>query len=163
MAELTDVMVYLCRVYPRKSDLSNARLTKLIYLADWKSALIRECQITQIEWIFDQFGPFVFDIKDVAAEHPEIFTVVETKTVFGTPKTLIGITDSHPEPALHQEEKEILDWVIAKSKKMPWNEFIRLIYSTYPILSQDRGTILDLVGLAKAYKMQQKDLSLSSS
>jgi hypothetical protein len=155
MAKLVDVMVYLCSVYPRKSDLSNARLTKLIYLADWKFALKHGRQITNIEWVFDQFGPFVFEVKDVANDNPEIFTVENTETIFGTPKMLIKLKDGYPEPVLDVEEKEILDWVIEKSKRLPWNEFIRLIYSTYPILSQDRGTSLDLVKLADEYRKME--------
>lgn len=35
---------------------------------------------------------------------------------------------------------------------MPWSRFIRLVYSTYPILTQERGTKLDLVELAAKYK-----------
>jgi hypothetical protein len=41
MATLGDVMAYLCEHYPHKDDLSKARLTKLVYLADWKSAIER--------------------------------------------------------------------------------------------------------------------------
>lgn len=152
MARLIDVMAYLCEVYPKKSDLSNARLTKLIYLADWRSALVNERQITDIEWVFDQFGPFVFDVKDTAAAYPEIFFVRETQNMFGSPKILIGLKDENYEYELEPEDKEVLDWVVAKSRRMPWNEFIRLIYSTYPILTQERGTKLDLVSLAAQYK-----------
>lgn len=152
MAKLVDVMVYLCRVYPKKSDLSNARLTKLIYLADWRSALVNGRQVTNIRWVFDQFGPFVFNVKDTAAAHLEIFVIEETETVLGSPKTLIGLKDEYYEYDLDPEEQEALDWVVDKSRQMPWNRFIRLVYSTYPILTQDRGTELNLVKLATEYK-----------
>ncbi len=36
---LRDIMLYICDKYPQKRDLSNARLTKLIYLSDWKNIL----------------------------------------------------------------------------------------------------------------------------
>jgi len=152
VAKLVDVIVYLCKAYPKKSDLSNARLTKLIYLADWRSALVNGRQITDIKWVFDQFGPFVFDVKDTAAAHPEIFAIEETTTVLGSPKTIVWLRDEHYEYELDPEEEETLDWVIEKSRQMAWNRFIRLVYSTYPILTQERGTELNLVELAAEYK-----------
>lgn len=81
--------------------------------------------------MFDQFGPFVFDVKDTAAAYPEIFVIEETETVLGSPKTVIRLKDEHYEYALEPEEKETLDWVVAKAQQMPWNRFIRLVYSTY--------------------------------
>ena len=35
MAKLVDVVGYLCEHYPHKAELSKARLTKMVYLADW--------------------------------------------------------------------------------------------------------------------------------
>jgi hypothetical protein len=45
-----------------------------------------------------------------------------------------------------------LDFVIEKTKDLEWNDFIRLIYSTYPIVTQDKYSKLDLVSLAKEYQ-----------
>jgi hypothetical protein len=39
MAELKDIIAYYCKQYPHKAELSKARLTKMVYLADWKSAI----------------------------------------------------------------------------------------------------------------------------
>jgi Protein of unknown function (DUF4065) len=152
VAELVDVMVYLCKVYPKKSDLSNARLTKLIYLADWRSALVNGRQVTNIQWVFDQFGPFVFNVKDTAKEHPEIFHLEEMETALGSPKTVIRLMDETRDYDLGPEDVETLDWVVEKSRQMPWSRFIRLVYSKYPILTQERGTKLNLVDLAAEYK-----------
>jgi hypothetical protein len=38
---------------------------------------------------------------------------------------------------------------------MTWNDFIRLVYSTYPIMSQERGTELDLAALAEEYRSEE--------
>jgi len=154
MAELIDVITYLCRWYPNKHDLSNARLTKLIYLADWKSALDRGRQITDIQWIFDQFGPFVFDVKDVVIDDPA-FLVQETTNMYGAPKILIRLVEDRAYPSISAEDQDILDWVIKTSSRMSWNSFIRLVYSTYPIMSQERGTKLDLVTLADEYRNEE--------
>lgn len=154
MVQLTDVITYLCERYPNKQDLSNARLTKLIYLADWRSALKRNEKLTDISWIFDQFGPFVYDVKDAAVADPA-FVVEDTVNAYGAPKTLIRLAADRDYPTLSSEEQEVLDWVIDKSSEMSWNSFIRLVYSTYPIMSQDRGTALDLVELAQEYRSEE--------
>jgi hypothetical protein len=53
MARLRDVVAYLCHEYPHKGELSKARLTKMVYLADWRSAIERGSQVTDIEWVFN--------------------------------------------------------------------------------------------------------------
>lgn len=39
---------------------------------------------------------------------------------------------------------------------MPWNAFISFIYSTYPIITSDRYTFLNLVEKAEQYKLELK-------
>ena len=53
MTELKEVISYLVSKYPHKDELSNARLTKMIYLADWRHAITQGNQITDIRWFFD--------------------------------------------------------------------------------------------------------------
>ena len=66
--ELKYIMYYIIKNYPNqlKQELSNARLTKTVYLADWKQAIIKHRQISDIKWYFDNYGPFVNDIKHEA-------------------------------------------------------------------------------------------------
>ena len=58
-------------------------------------------------------------------------------------------------PSLNKEEREILDFVIASAASKNWTDFQRLVYSTYPIITQPRFATLDLVELAAKYKQQQ--------
>jgi hypothetical protein len=53
---------------------------------------------------------------------------------------------------LDKEEKEILDFVIESSSTKNWDEFIKLVYSTWPIATEERYSKLDLAGLARAYE-----------
>ena len=61
--DIKDLVRYIVKNYPNKNDLSKARLNKLIYLIDWKSALDNQEQISNIEWIFNHYGPYVNDIE----------------------------------------------------------------------------------------------------
>lgn len=148
MSKLIDVMVYLLKNYPYKAELSNARLTKLVYLADWKFALKNKTQITNIQWKFDNFGPFVWDIYNTASDNSKIFIVEDGKNCFGAKKILIRLFDENYPITLSEEEKNTLNFVINSTKSLNWNRFIQLVYSTFPILVSDKGSMLNLIDLA---------------
>ncbi len=151
MVSLRDVVAYICKNYRHKGDLSNARVTKMVYLADWKSAIERDEQLTNITWRFDHYGPFVYDVLDTAREDPA-FEVVSTSNMYGSQKELLKVADDVDYPSLGGEEKEVLDFVLEESARMNWSEFIKLVYSTYPIVTQERYSKLDLIKLAHEYE-----------
>ncbi len=148
MSELTDVMVYLLKNYPYKSELSNARLTKLVYLADWRFALKNKRQITGIQWKFNNFGPFVWDIYNTAQSNSSVFAVEDIQNYYGAKKTLIKLSNENHPVHLSNDEKLTLDYVISSTKILTWNRFIQLVYSTFPILVSEKDSSLDLIALA---------------
>jgi uncharacterized phage-associated protein len=155
MSELIDIMVYLLKNYPYKSELSNARLTKLVYLADWRFALKNKRQITEINWKFDNFGPFVWDIYNAAKSNQNVFTIEEIPNFYGNKKKLIKLSDENYPISITSDEKNTLDYVINSTKILDWNRFIQLVYSTFPILVSEKGSSLNLVELANL-KMSTK-------
>lgn len=48
-----DLVRYIIKNYPNPEELSKARINKIMYLIDWKSAIENEKQITNIKWIFN--------------------------------------------------------------------------------------------------------------
>jgi hypothetical protein len=150
MAELSDVLVYICLHYPYKDDLSKTRLTKIAYLADWKSAIERDQQITNIRWEFNHYGPYVDDVIETARNDLR-FEIVLTRNYYGEPKEVIRVREGVAEPAIDPGEKVILDFIIKKSSSKNWGDFINLVYSTYPIITQLRFSEIDLVSLAREY------------
>ena len=156
MAMLKDIIAYILGVYPYKSELSNARVTKMVYLVDWRHAITSSSQVSTIHWYFNNYGPFVWDVKDVALACPELFAVVETTTVYGTPKTLLNLKDDDYIPQLSEEECKSIDHVIENTKDLSWDAFIRLVYSTYPVASSERYTYLNLKEKAREYSMELK-------
>lgn len=150
MDKLRDAVGYICEKYPHKNELSKARLTKMIYLADWRSAITRNEQITSIRWIFNHYGPYVEDVVNTARNDPS-FEIVLTETIRGNIKELLRYQGHTNFPSLSKDDKEILDFVIETTKSHYWDQFIRLVYSTYPVLSSRRSSELDLTALAKEY------------
>jgi hypothetical protein len=151
MADLRDVVVYLCKHYPHPQELSKARLTKMVYLADWRSALSEDHQITNITWEFNHYGPYVRDVEQVARQDPDL-TLTTTVSYYGAPKDLIAVRPDVREPRLSEEEREILDYVISNTKTLYWSDFINLVYSTYPVRESAKYSHLNLVKLAGEYK-----------
>lgn len=151
MAELKDVVAYLCCNYPHKEELSKARLTKMVYLADWRSALTRGRQLTSISWVFNHYGPYVEDIISLAREDQD-FEVLRQRTQFGDVKEVVSVRRQLPCKSLSNDDIQVLDFVISSTKAKFWDAFIRLVYSTYPIVSQPRYGVLDLVSLAREYR-----------
>ena len=151
MTELRDVIAYFIKKYPFKSELSNARVTKMVYLADWRHLLSFGTQITGIKWYFDNYGPFVWDIKSTAEKNPDLFAIENTSTPYGTPKIIFDIKNLAYIPALDSNVKDSLDHVIQETKNLSYSQFIRLVYSTYPIITSDRYTYIDLPKKAKEY------------
>ncbi|WP_422133966.1 Panacea domain-containing protein [Endozoicomonas sp. ALD040] len=153
MTRLQNIIAYFCTQYPHKGELSKARLTKLVYLADWFSALADEKQLTSIKWLFNHYGPYVDDVFN-AVKTGDGFTIAHEKTMYGSDKLLIGF-DGNIEPVeLSPRDKQILDAVITKTKTLYFNDFTDYVYSTFPVVSKDRYSYLDLVGLAQKYKVE---------
>ncbi|MBE7734421.1 Panacea domain-containing protein [Devosia faecipullorum] len=154
MAELSEAMAYIIGHYPdhMSHELSNARLTKMVYLADWHYVLQTGGQMTDIKWYFDNFGPFVKDIETTAAQREDLFSVDLGNNMYGQPKKTFSLKNEAYEPAISAEERNSLNHVIEVTKRLYWDGFIKLVYSTHPIASSQRYTYLDLVQKAKEYK-----------
>ncbi len=154
MATVRDALAYVLKHYPHNArhELSNARVTKMLYLADWHQILNHRRQVTEIDWYFDNYGPYVNDVRVAAEGNPDIFTVHETRNIFGSPKILLALHKHDVEPNLSDQEKASLDHVIEQTKSMSWDSFIKLVYSTYPITSSDRYSHLDLAQKANEYQ-----------
>ncbi|SCX00767.1 hypothetical protein DSM25558_0174 [Agrobacterium sp. DSM 25558] len=156
MAEIHDVMAYIIQNYPSKHELSNARLTKMVYLADWRQAISEGRQISTIKWYFDNFGPFVRDVETTAAFRDDLFATDLGSNMYGQPKKSFTMKDTSYKPKLSSSEKAAIDHIIEVTKRLYWKDFIKLVYSTHPIASSERYSTLDLVQKAKEYGEREK-------
>jgi len=146
--KIEDLLVYICAKYPIPQELSKARLTKMVYLADWEACLRTGVQLTPIRWYFHNFGPYVDDVLEAAKISP-FLEVVETENLYGEPKQLIRTRVEAAVPQIDRMAQSILDHVISETKSLYWKEFIRYVYATKPIADSTRYTELDLQRFAK--------------
>ncbi len=80
---------YFLSYYPHKDELSASRLTKMVYLSDWKSALENDRQLTETEWYFNHYGPYVDKLKDVANAGNGIRSF-ESSNMYGSKKHVLN-------------------------------------------------------------------------
>lgn len=154
MATLRDAIAYILMNYPENlaHELSNARVTKMLYLADWHQCISRGRQVTSINWFFDSYGPYVNEIKTTAESEPSLFSIENINNLYGQKKSMIKLKNRSYQTNISFDEKTSLDHVIETCKDMYWDDFIKLVYSTYPIMTSDRYSKLDLLQKAKDYK-----------
>lgn len=145
---LQDIVLYICKHYPMPSELSKARLTKMVYLADWEHCLKTGRQLTSINWYFNNFGPYVDDVINAARTSDKLL-VIETENFYGERKELIKAVENAPDPRIEEEDAEIIDAVIDKTRRLYWNDFMKLVYSTPPISGSNRYTNLNLESFAR--------------
>ena len=158
MVELIDIISYILKNYPHKTELSNARLTKMIYLIDWRSAFDYGEQITNINWYFDNYGPFVHDVEDVINNNSGLIKRVDTYTIYGTKKTMFLLKNEDINfDNLSENVISTIDIIIEKTKRLYWKDFIDFVYSTYPIVTSERYTFLNLIKKAEEYKKELLD------
>jgi hypothetical protein len=161
MKKLQRIIAFLCLEYPHKYEITKARLTKMVYLADWFSALLDEKQLTDIEWVFNHYGPYVDDVVDAA--HSALgFKIDNQKTMYGTSKYVISYKGVLDDLNLNKREKDILNAVIGKTKSMYFNDFVDYVYSTYPVKTKERYSTFDLIALADKYKKESSNKTLKS-
>ena len=144
--KLRSVMRYIVKNYPYPDDLTKTRITKLVYLIDWENVKEYGSQITNIEWFFDHYGPYVSDVLDEADEDKTV-SISSTISNFGTVKYIVKPKRDKEEllyDDLTDNDKDIIDRVIDKTKNFYWNEFINYVYSTEPIKNSTRYSTLDL-------------------
>ena len=153
MTTLTDIVGYLCKKYPHKSELSKARVTKMVYLADWKSAKDTGSPVTSIKWVFNHYGPYVEDVTKAARDDGR-FAVNSEWTPYGNRKETISLKSTEANFLVDAPTMKILDDVIEKTKSLNWDAFLKLVYSTYPVLVTDKHSTIDLQSIAARYKRE---------
>ena len=159
MADLKDMIYYILKKYPKKDHLSNARLTKIIYLSDWYSAINYNKQISNIHWYFDNYGPFVWDVLDEIKQHSDLFVIKKTLNIFGAEKRLIKTKNDEYMVTLSKDEKNAIKKIIKITKDKDWSQFIKFVYSTYPILTTEKYSYINLENKAKLFKKEKQGKS----
>jgi hypothetical protein len=162
VAQLKHIMAWILKNYPHGHEMSNARLTKMVYLCDWHHTVYSGERMTSIDWYFDNHGPFVWDVKDEAVERPKWFRLVSTTNMYGSRKTLVELVKKdYSGDGLSYTEKDSIAKIIERTKSLFWDDFITFVYSTYPILNSEKYSHLKLEALADRFRKEKNIAAVS--
>lgn len=106
MNKIDNIVAYLCSMYPYSDELSKTRMTKLVYLADWFSSLADGKQLTNIQWIFNHYGPYVDDVIESISKN-QYFEIEHSSNLYGSMKRKISYNGSKNDIDLSDREKQI--------------------------------------------------------
>jgi hypothetical protein len=155
MKNLLDLIIYIFKYYPNPLELSKPRLVKLIYLADWKHSIEYGSQISEIEWFYNHYGPYVDEVIDLIKQRSDLFNVESKINTIGGSSDRITLK-KNAEVDLLDEYKETADFIIDNTANMNWSDFISLVYSTYPIKNNSKYSNLNLVLEAEKFNKEFK-------
>lgn len=137
---LRSVLRALVRVCPL-DDL----VARLVYLVDWRSAITRGSQTTRTAWRIDGRGPHLADVEAAARE------VRDGRTL----SDILLPTPTRRLPDLDDESVASLDHVLSDAATMDRLRLVRLVMSTYPVMTADpegRPPVADLGRMAERYR-----------
>lgn len=120
----------LCEILKKYGgSLHNAALAKMVYLVDIEAVSRFGAQVTDIEWLRDNYGPFVWDILECVKENPATFSITEYEG-----KRLISLKDE--KCSLPSEVSELVDEVVKKAPDPNKNfiAFRKYVYETPPMM-----------------------------
>jgi hypothetical protein len=151
MTNLEKLIRYILLNYPNVNELSKPRLVKLVYLIDWKYTIDNGHQYTNIQWYYNHYGPYVNDVIELMKSKSEVFKVISYNNTYE------GVTDKFllidkSEIILDDSVKKIADLFIGHTYAMTWSNFINLVYSSFPIRTSLKYTMLNLEEMAIEFK-----------
>ncbi len=134
-------MVAILRKYG--GELYNSALTKLVYLVDIEAVKRFGDQVSHINWVRDNFGPFVWDIVDQAEKDRETFEVVCDDFYKNKRRIIL----KNPEKiSSEQWIIDIIDHIYntVPNPKENFLEFTKYVYNTIPMSLSTRKHSLNI-------------------
>ncbi|ACL04276.1 hypothetical protein Dalk_2583 [Desulfatibacillum aliphaticivorans] len=127
-----------------EGNLDVSTLTKMVYLVDLESVRRHGVQISCIEWVRDNCGPFGSEVQNCALQNPDLFDVKNEKNG----DSLIGLKDGTS--PLSTVSSDVLDIVKAVISNTPnprenYRSFVDYVYKTAPMLLSTQNGPLDVV------------------
>lgn len=157
MCDVQAIFSYIYKHYPTDYVLDLDRLTKLVFLADWKASISLGKAITDVQW-------------EIVNSEPQMDRSSLRKVVdfIGTrdKKISIGNIEITFLKVIKPNQRGIIDFVIEATKDKTDAELAQLVNSTFPALTQDETDAINLPKLAKHYsndlrpKLRQENTDL---
>jgi len=141
MVAFEEVLEYVRDIYDH-ADLEADRAMLTLYLIDWKAAIELRRPISNLEW----------RIENIPQPTPEQRQVV--LSAFEHKPDCPRVTSVRD---IGDDERRIIADIVSRVRTRSDTELLRLVYSTFPVLSQPRHAPVNLVAMADKYKREYRD------
>lgn len=133
--KIYDIISIILQFHKSIGIIHTKKLVSLIYLCDWKSSIDHGKTITNIPWKYlnDNYTEHIAAAFDIGKIEMGQYNFDEN---FGT---------------LTAEEIEVVNYISQLSIELKSVDFMKLVFSTFPMLTQDRYKDLNLPELASDY------------
>ena len=117
-------IIYIIRNHTEQHEATPIRLMQILYLIDWKHALVYNFQLTELKWQIIHNYPICLDYQSLFINYNN---------------------NKKIKVSLDPKEKKIIDFVLTKSDKLSSEKLNKLIESTYPFIKNGKpDSILNL-------------------
>ena len=142
MVAFAEVLDYLREIYPRSSDFNIDRAMLTLYLIDWKAAIDLRRPVTDLEWRIEHVP------QPTVAQREVMLSALQHEPTCALAGNMGEMT---------AEDRAIIHDIVARVGSKSKTELLRLVYSTFPVLSQPRHAPINLVSMADKYKREYRD------
>ena len=153
MNKIREAVIFFYKHLPSPVALSTSRLTNMLYLTDWKSALDYNRQLSDINWVHSPEGPNQEGLLDFMWSDEKTFGVGEFADSSGKRNRYLYLrSDVTDEYHFSVDEQKVVQHVIDTTKSRNIYDLLKLVHSTYPMMKSNLGERLDLIHFALEYK-----------
>lgn len=149
-SNLINIINFILSEQTNRSGISISKLTKIIYLIDWRSSITIGRQITDLQWHANIHGPYTKTILEESQKEKNII-ITTTINELGNKKTFLTLEHSR-KPELNRDIIDTINFVLDATKNKINRDLEKLVDSTYPIVSSEKYSELDLTQKAMEYK-----------
>lgn len=134
-----------------EKTISTTKMTKLLYLVDWKGAIELGKQISSARWEYQKYGPYSEGLLQSLFDYPGIGHNVRFVLNTNDPYVQFKHKRGSSSGITRKEVTDVIDHTIRYANMNDYTDLLKLVYSTFPIFTGNLGDELDLVDLAKEY------------
>jgi hypothetical protein len=146
MDKLKDT-IYCILKSKKENKVLDAKLVKVVYLANWIYTLKTKKPISPIGWAYNNYGPYSTAIFNIINENRDIFKI---KSEGGL---IYEIKDKNYKiSSLSKKEIKCINSAIKKTNNLNFFKLINYIFKTYPVKVSEKGSLMDLEQIYKVYE-----------
>ena len=149
MDTIKDIVYAITDGITNTHKMSVARMVKLLYLYDWSCVLNFGGIESKFEWSCGMCGPSSDQVINAISNDSQSYRTFYKDNRQGGEKLMIECIDRNYVPQLSEVSMKAVSHVVRVTKEHKWNDLVRLVSSTIPVVMSSMNEPLDLIRAAE--------------